>query len=74
MTTQTTSDGSRRQVKGIFVTHKNKAKTLSKDRLRNDIKWVMQASGINTEIWTPHSLRGATASKCINLVWIQSAS
>ena len=40
MTTQTTSDGSK--IKGILVTHKNKAKTLSKDRLRNDIKWVMR--------------------------------
>jgi len=63
---QTTSEGSVREVRPLFVTHKNKAKALSKDRLRNDIKDAMGMSGID-EAWTPHSLRGASASKCLNL-------
>jgi hypothetical protein len=36
------------------------------DRLRNDLRETMLESGVE-EGWTPHALRGASASKCINL-------
>ena len=65
--TLVTSDGDKVEVRRLFVTHKNKVKPLSLDRLRNDLKWTMGESGLNVKDWTPHSLRGASASKCINI-------
>jgi len=65
---QITSDGEKRLVQPIWITHnKNKARALSKDALRNDLKKTMEASGIDTKYWTPHTLRGATTSKCLNI-------
>lgn len=50
----------------LFLTHKNKPKALSLDRIRNDLKLTMNDCGLKKE-WSPHSIRGASSSKCINL-------
>lgn len=58
-------DGSTYKAKQIFLTHKNKAKAMSLDGVRNDLKAVMEKSGV-PDGWSPHSLRGASSSKCVN--------
>jgi hypothetical protein len=66
LSTMITSDGTKVQERRLFITHKNAAKAISLDRLRKDLRWTMEQSSI-PDSWTPHSLRGASASKCINL-------
>jgi hypothetical protein len=60
-----TSDGLRK-VKPFLVSHRGAATSLSIESLRKDLTEVMRQANIE-EIWTPHDIRGAVASKLINL-------
>lgn len=59
------SDGSTFKARRLFVTHSGPAGPLSLDRLRNDMRDIRLKCGLGD--WKTHSIRGAAASKCINM-------
>ena len=54
------------KAKPFFISTRCKTEAISKETLRSDLKAVMLQAGID-HVWTPHDLRGATASKLWNL-------
>ena len=50
----------------LWVTHAGRASAISLDTIRNDLKRSMRSAGLRHP-WTPHNLRGASASKVDNL-------
>ena len=50
----------------FLVSHRGKAAAISIGTIRKDLQGLMLRAGIDP-IWTPHDLRGAVASKLLNL-------
>ena len=50
----------------FFLSHRGKAAAISIATIRKDLQSLMTRTGIDP-IWTPHDIRGAVASKLINL-------
>ena len=55
-----------RLYKPFLVSHRGKAASISICTIRKDLQMMMTRAGIDP-VWTPHDLRGAVASKLINL-------
>ena len=53
-------------VKPFFISHRGPKCRVSIETLRKDLSLLMHRAGVD-EIWTPHDLRGAVASKLWNL-------
>ena len=68
--TLVTSDGDKVEVRRLFVTHKNKVKPLSLDRLRNDLKWTMGESGLNVKVGHPILSGARLRVNALTLDWI----
>ena len=54
----------RQNTKQLFVSHIRPHKAVSRDTISRWVKEVLQSSGIDTSIFTPHSCRSAASSKC----------
>jgi len=52
--------------KPFLVSHRGKAAAISVCTIRKDLQSLMVRAGVDP-VWTPHDLRGAVASKLINL-------